>query len=404
MSIINTASTKLPVVYLKRGAEKRVLHGHRWIYSNEIDVERGDYKQLDSGACANLLRSNGRELGAAYFDSKTLLCGRLFSLAVDQPLSELLEERILGAVERRNALYMQPYYRAVYGDGDELPGLVLDRYGDCWVLQITTAGMFLQLDLIVSILEKHLQPAAIILHNDSVSSEESLPNDTRVLSGEFQDDGVVEIVENGVRYQVPLLEGQKTGWFYDHRESRARLAQLCKGKRVLDVYSYLGAWGLACLQQGADILHAVDRSEFALQQLNKNAALNGFQDRCKTLVGEADQVLKQLHADGEQYDVVIVDPPAFIKRRKDARNGVKAYHRINQLALKLLADNGILASCSCSLHLSAEQLRSVVATAAYKQKRRAGLIYFGGLGMDHPVPATMPELGYLKSYFAQVSG
>lgn len=404
MNTINTASASLPVVYLKRGAEKRVVHGHRWIYSNEIDVERGGYKLLEAGDCANLLRSNGGELGAAYFNSTTLLCGRLYSLEPNRSLSDLLEERIISSIERRQLIYRQPYYRAVYGDGDELPGLVLDRYGDCWVLQVTTAGMYSQLDLIVSILERHLKPTAIVLHNDSVSSDESLPGDTRVLSGELQDGGMVEIVENDLRFQVPLLAGQKTGWFYDHRESRARLARLCEGKRVLDVYSYLGAWGLACLQQGAESLHAVDRSGFALEQLNKNAALNNFQDRCKTFAGEADQVLKQLQAEGQQYDVVIVDPPAFIKRRKDARNGVKAYHRINQLALKLLADNGILASCSCSLHLSAEQLRSVVATAAYKQKRQARLIYFGGLGMDHPIPATMPELGYLKTYFAQVSG
>ncbi len=394
-------SHSFPQVFLKSGAEKRLLHGHRWIYSNEIDVSRGDYGQLAAGESASLMRSNGTVLGSAYFNNKSLLCGRLYSREKDQSLSSLLDQRLSAAIKRREMLYKQPFYRAVYGDGDQLSGLIIDRFGDCWVLQLTTAGMYMQLDNVVSWLVENTSPQAIILHNDSIQNDESVASDVRVLWGECGD--VIQIIENGTRFHVPVLKGQKTGWFYDHRESRAQLAGLCEGQRVLDVYSYSGAWGLAALNQGAKKLHAVDRSASALELLNENAKLNGVADRCETFVGEADQVLKQLAQERQQYDVVIVDPPAFIKRRKDFRSGLKAYHRVNQLAMKLLADDGVLASCSCSMHLPAKELRSVIATAAYKQQRQARLIYRGGLGMDHPVPATMPELDYLKTFFAQIS-
>lgn len=396
-------SSSLPVVFLKRGADRRLTHGHRWIYSNEIDIARGDYQQLNKGACATVMRSGGDALGAAYFNRHSLLCGRLYTREPDLVFDDLLKARILVAVHRREMLYGEPYYRAVYGDGDELSGLIVDRYGDCWVLQATTVGVFSRLEIIVSIICDNFQPSCIVLHNESISNDEAVEADTRLLYGRIASPtGDIEIVENGVRFMVPILAGQKTGWFYDHRESRARLAAISKGKRVLDVYSYLGGWGLAALTSGASEMHAIDRSQFALEKLQQNAALNGVGDRCKTFVGEADQLLRQLSKEEEKYDVVILDPPAFIKRRKDARNGLKAYHSINQLAMKLLRDNGVLASCSCSLHLTVEQLRSVLATAAHKKRSQARIIYSGGLGMDHPVPATMPELGYLKTNFVQL--
>jgi len=403
-SMVSSVDT-LPTVFLNKGAEKRLLHGHRWIYSNEVNTTRGDYAQLAEGACASVLAHGGQALGSAYFNRHSLLCGRLYSTEKNCALSGLLNQRILAAIAYRDNVYREPFYRAVFGDGDDLSGLVVDRYGDCWVLQLTTAGMYALLDTIVSVLVENFSPRAIVLHNDSVKTDEAVEKNVKLLWGELP--AQVEIVENNTRFIVPVFDGQKTGWFYDHRESRVRLAQICQGKRVLDVYSYLGAWGLTALKHGAASLHAVDRSAAAIACLQENVALNSLADnnlaeRCTVSVGEADQVLKSLLAQGEQYDVVIVDPPAFIQRRKDMQNGVKAYHRINQLAVKLLAKDGVLASCSCSMHLSSEKLASVVATAAYKQRRSARLIYQGGLGLDHPVLATMPELNYLKTFFAKL--
>ena len=289
----------------------------------------------------------------------------------------------------------------VYGDGDALPGVVVDRFGEVLVLQLTTLGAMQNREALVNALVEAVQPQGILLRNDAANSSEGLEPVTETVYGKVPE--VARIKENNLEFSAPLWQGQKTGWFYDHRESRAQLMRLVSGARVLDLYCYLGAWGLQALQAGAKSTTFVDRSALALEHLQATAKEQGVADKVTVHRGEVDAVIKALQAEGEHFDIVVLDPPAFIKRRKDQRAGEQAYHRINQQAAKLLAPGGLLVSASCSLHMEREQLRNVVRLAASKQQRQADIVYSGGLGMDHPVVAAIPEMNYLKTFFARVS-
>ena len=391
----------LPVISLKPKSDRRIKHGHCWVYSNEIDIERSGFQSMAAGQVGTLLNANQEVLGSAYFNPHTLLCGRLFSRKAGQALDyPFIGKRLELALKWRESCYKEPFYRLVYGDGDALPGLVVDRYGDVLVMQVTTAGMMAVLDILVSALVDVVAPAGILLRNENDNEPEGLVSRTEVVHGEVPE--YVDIIENETTFKVPVMGGQKTGWFYDHRESRSLLASYASDKRVLDVYSYLGAWGLQALRGGAASLCCVDSSGPALSLASESAAKAGFEKQFTALKSPAIDALKALQKRGEKFDVVVLDPPAFIKRRKDQRSGEKAYHHINQLALKLLDQQGLLVSASCSLHLQRDALTRIVQTAGYKAGRSTSIVYQGGLGADHPVNAAMPEMDYLKAVFARI--
>ncbi len=396
-----SAKRDMPVIVLRSKSDRRIRQGHCWIYSNEIDIERSGFKSMAIGQVGTLVSASGVMLGSAYFNPHTLLCGRLFSRQADQALDyEFISNRLNRALIWRSSCYVKPFYRLVYGDGDSLPGLVVDRYGDILVVQVTTAGMMAVLDTAIKALVDVVAPKGILLRNEAANEPEKLPAHSEVLYGDVPE--YVDIEENNTVFSVPVFSGQKTGWFFDHRESRALLAKYAKGKRVLDVYSYLGAWGLEALNAGAASLCCIDSSEPALKLAAAAAARGGFENQFTSVKSSAVDGLKALVKQGESFDVVILDPPAFIKRRKDQRSGEKAYHHINQLAAKLLGDQGLLVSASCSLHLPRQGLIKIVQTAAYKAGRTASIVYQGGLGADHPVNAAMPEMDYLKAVFARL--
>jgi 23S rRNA (cytosine1962-C5)-methyltransferase len=238
------------------------------------------------------------------------------------------------------------------------------------------------------------------LRNEKEHTIEQLPAQTEVLYGEVPD--FIDIIENGVAFHVPVMGGQKTGWFYDHRDSRALLAKYCQGKRVLDVYSYLGGWGLQAMASGAESVTCIDSSASALAQAEASATTAGCDTQMRFLKGAATDVLKSLIRKHLIFDVIVLDPPAFIKRRKDQRSGENAYHHINQLAIKLLAESGLLVSASCSLHLPRESLTKIVQSSAARVGRQAMIVHQGGLGADHPVNVAMPEMDYLKAVFARI--
>ena len=238
----------------------------------------------------------------------------------------LLVHRLNIALSLRQSLTDKPYYRLVYGDSDGLSGLVVDRFGDVLVVQIATAGMERIKEDIVAALVQVLKPTGILIKNDArIRAAEDLPEYVEVAYGEVPD--LVPIEENGVRFEVPVFDGQKTGWFYDHRASRQRLQDYVAGKRVLDVFSYIGGWGVQAAGFGAESVMCVDASEQALDWVEHNAALNNVAEKVGTFQGSAFDVMKQLHGEGERFDVVIIDPPAFIPRRKDIRKGEQAYRR-----------------------------------------------------------------------------
>lgn len=394
----------LPTLRLKPSGDRRLRAGHCWIYSNEIDTAVNDLRGFEPGSQAVVESHRGKALGVAYVNPHTLIAARLVSGDAARGLdAALLRERLARALAWRERLYDAPYYRLVHGEGDGLPGLVVDRFGPTLVVQMSTAGMDRIADDIVSVLDEVADPEAIILRNDVTMRElEGLEQYVRVAHGDPGEE--LEIVENGVHFAIPALGGQKTGWYYDHRDNRARLAQWAQGLRVLDVFSYAGAWGIQAAVAGAREVVCVDSSAAAIEMLAANAERNGCVDTVSALQGTAVDALKSLAADGERFDAVVLDPPAFIKRRKDIKAGEAGYRHINELALKVLAPEGLLVSASCSMHLAAERLVDIVRGAAGHQRRFAQLVARGGQAPDHPVHPAIPETDYLKALFVRVAG
>lgn len=392
----------LPVLILKSQADRRLKLGHLWIYSNEVDVERSPLKTFEAGAQALVTSHSGKPLGIAVMNPNALICGRLVSRSEKYPLNKsLLVHRINQSLALRELTFDQPYYRLIFGDADLLPGLVVDRFGDYLVVQIASAGMEKVKDEIVEALVQTLKPRGILLSNDhSARALEALPEYVEVAYGEVPEQ--VELVENHTRFLAPVHGGQKTGWFYDHRINRAQLQAYVKGKRVLDVFSYIGGWGIQAAQAGAREVVCVDASEAALDGVERNAGLNGVSERVSTIQGKAIEVMKHLIAQDEHFDVVVLDPPAFIKRRKDQKSGEAAYRHVNELGMRLLGRDGLLVSASCSMHLHRDTLLDIVRGAGRHLDRHVQIIGQGGQGPDHPVHPAIPETDYLKAVFARV--
>jgi 23S rRNA (cytosine1962-C5)-methyltransferase len=391
---------QLPVLRLKRNEDRRLHAGHLWIFSNEVDTQQTPLVKFKAGELVRVLAHNDRALGLAYVNPQSLIAARLLS-TWSMPDAAWFKSRIQKALALRERLYQKPYYRLVYGESDGLPGLVVDRYGPACVVQIGTAGMERLKLPIQDALKQVLKCGSLLFKNDGTARElEGLPSYVEAAIGTF--DGPGKVLEDDLEFQAPLLEGQKTGWFFDQAHNRRALAQYVrKGARVLDVFSYVGAWGVRAARHGAKEVMMVDSSAAALEMAEANAARNGVS--VLTRKGDAFQVLEDLMAQGERFDVVIIDPPAFAKRKKDQPKALAAYKRLNQLAISRLVDDGILVSCSCSFHVSAEDLQDAIAKAARGADRQLQILGAGGQAPDHPVHPAIPETRYLKAYFCRVT-
>lgn len=390
------------LLHLRKDEERRLRTGHVWIYSNEIDITRSPLRGLEPGQAVEIMSSRGQWLGHAYVNPNTLIAARIVSRDREHPLDRsLIVHRLNIALALRERLYPQPSYRLVHGEADGLPGLVVDRYGDVLVAQLTTAGMDRMREAVIEALDQVLRPKAIILRNDVNSRTlEGLQTGVEVAFGEAPDHLVVH--EGAARFEVPALEGQKTGWFHDQAANREQLTRYAQGRTVLDVFSYAGAWSIRAALAGATTVTAVDASERALDWLTANAARNGVEDRVSTLRGDAFEVLRALRAEGKHFDIVVLDPPAFIKRRKDAKEGQLAYRRLHDAALTLLSRDGLLVSASCSHHFAEEDLLRTAQAAARANDRSLQCLATGHAGPDHPVHPAMPETAYLKAFFLRV--
>lgn len=382
---------------LKKDQDRRLLAGHCWVYSNEVDTVATPLQDLAPGQPVEVLSQRGRWLGHGYVNPRSLICARIVSHHRARPLSAaLLVERLRVALSLRQRLYATPYYRLVYGEGDALPGLIVDRYDDLLAVQITTAGIERERGEVIAALEQVLRPRAIVLRNDTpVRAQEGLPQEVEWVLG--RDPGTVLLTEGELRFAVAPGQGQKTGWFFDQAANRLALQRFgCQG-RALDVCCYLGAWGLQAAAAGASSVTLVDSAAAALEQAGANAERNGLLAQVSGLHGDAFEALRALRADHERFDLVILDPPAFIKRRKDAAEGERAYQRLNRLGLEVLSPGGLLVTSSCSFHLERAAFVQIVQRAA----RRAGvglqLLQMAGQGPDHPVHPAIPETNYLKT-------
>jgi len=389
------------VLRLKRGEDRRLRAGHLWVFSNEIDSDATPLPDFAPGALARVHSDRDQFLGFAYVNPHALICARIISReAAPLPDQSLYQYRLKVALALRERLYRAPYYRLVFGESDGLPGLVLDRYGDTLVGQIATVGMEKLRPEIEAAVAALLNPAALLWKNDGSARDlEQLPRQQLAAIGKPPEE--LTVLEGDLRFTMPLSGAQKTGWFYDQTANRDTLRRLLPpNARVLDVCSYAGGWAVSALRAGAREVICVDSSESALAVAQRNAVANGYS--VKTLRGDMFEVMDQLLRDGERFDAVVLDPPAFIKRRKDIPRGQAAYRKLNQLAMRLLERDALLVSCSCSFHLGAGELVELIQAAARNSGRFAQILVAGGQSPDHPVHPAIPETRYLKAFFCRV--
>jgi len=388
-------------LFLRKGADRRLRGGHLWVYSNEVETSRSALGNFHAGDTVCVRSADAKLLGSAYMEPQALICARLYAPGEQHPLDEaFFRSRLETALAGRQSAFEKPFYRLVYGDSDTLPGLVVDRFGDYLVVQLNNEGIERHREPLLQALITTLKPRGILLRGDSRSRrEQGLSDDSEVVYGDVPRQ--VPLEENGVQFLAPVYDGQKTGWFYDHRMSRARLAPWVRGKSVLDVYSYIGGWGIQAAAFGATDVCCVDSSARALEGVLANARLNDLESRVTVRRGSAKETMPAMCTDGRQFDVVILDPPAFIQRKKDLKKGIAAYRRINELGLQLLKSGGLLVSGSCSMHLSRADLISTMQQAAVRAGCQLRVVEQGAQGPDHPIHPAIPETEYLKAIFAR---
>ncbi len=399
MSSINTAQP----LRLKRHEDKRIRKGHDWVFSNEVDVATTPLQDFAPGGDVVVQDYLGQTIGTGYVNPQSLICARIVSRDARHPfLSGVLVHRLQTALSLRERLFRdRPYYRWVFGESDGLPGLVVDRFDSTLVVQVTTAGMEQQLDAVLATLNKLVRPAVVYLRNDTAVRElEGLPLYAEAVMGEVQD--TVMVREHGQTFLTPLARGQKTGWYFDQADNRGWLRRLACSGQVLDLFCYTGAWGVQAAVAGADSVLCVDDSANACEWAQVNAQRNAVVDKVTTLTADAFSALKQLREQAERFDVVLVDPPAFIKRKKDLASGTAGYRRLAQMAMQVAARDALLVFSSCSQQLSRAALLDILYDASRHLGRRLVILGYGSQAMDHPVHPAMPETEYLKTVFARV--
>ena len=391
----------LPVVRLQPSRHKRAASGHPWVFSNEIAMDAAA-KALPPGGLVRLQTATGDALGVAMFNPHPLISARLLSRDANAAIdADFLAARLRAALELRERLYPGGCYRLVHAEADGLPGTVIDRYGDVVTVQANTAGMDRLMPALLDAIDRVLAPATIVLRNDSSARQlEGLTLETKIVKGAIS--GNVKLAENGRHFFADLAEGQKTGWFYDQRDNRAAVAGLAAGKRVLDLYTYAGGFAVLAACGGAGEVVAVDRSERALALAEQAAQANEVAQRCRFVKAEAFVELERLAAAGERYDIVVADPPAFVKSKKDLNQGARGYRKLARLSAALVAPGGFFFIASCSHHvdvpLFAEQVRRGLADTG----RSGRILRTVGAAADHPVHPQLPESAYLKGQLLQL--
>jgi 23S rRNA (cytosine1962-C5)-methyltransferase len=378
---------------LHRGREERIQAGHLWIYRNEIAGIEGT---PEDGDAVTVRTAAGRILGTGLLNTRSLITVRLFT-PDDRELDEaFFRSRLESALSLRARITAgTTACRLVFGEGDVLPGLIVDRYGDVLVVQALTLGIDRRTPLLVRLLGDLLAPRGIFARNDpAVRRLEGLPRETGWLAGGGPTD--VEIDEDGARFVVDVARGQKTGFFLDQRETRSHVAALAPGLQVLDCFAYTGAWAVHAARRGAASVVGVEISADATAQADRHAAMNGVGERCRFVCANVFDELRRLVRAGARFDLVILDPPAFVKTRAALPAGLAGYKEINLRALKLLRPGGWLVTCSCSYHVDEAHLRGTVVEAARDAGRGIRVVESRSQARDHPVHPAMPETRYLK--------
>jgi 23S rRNA (cytosine1962-C5)-methyltransferase len=387
--------SKRPVIRLKPREGRRVKSGAPWAFSNELALD-ASVKTLPPGTLVELAAEDGTPIGAGYFNAKSLIAVRLLGKPETKFDVAFFADRLRRARGLREAFFTEPYYRLVHAEGDRLPGVVVDRFGDTVVIQITTAGMEHLTDAFLSALDEVIAPACVILRNDTPARAlEALESYVRVAKGVAPSQLTVQ--ENGARYLADPHAGQKSGWYYDQRDNRRFIAGLARGKRVLDAYCYSGGFAVLAAVEGAALVTGLDSSAPALDLARAAATVNNVDALCTFRKAEIFAELERLGHTSERFDIVIADPPPFAPSRKDVETGARAYRKLARLAASLVAPGGYLMLASCSHNMPAERFTLECAAGIARAGRSARLIRQAGAGPDHPVHPMLPETAYLKA-------
>ncbi len=378
---------------LRAGEDRRVRGGHPWVFSNEIEAHEGEF---EDGDVLDVVDARRAFLGRAYVNRHSLIAARLLTRGRDPIDTAFFVRRFERAQRLRESVYPgEPAVRLVYGESDQLPGLVIDRYGDVLVVQVLTRGMEKQAGPIREAIEQVFAPRGVMRLADSpLRTLEGLPRERGVWWGEVPERVAVRI--GGFDLSLDLLHGQKTGSFLDQRENRRRAEQRASGRRALDAFCYQGEWSLHMARGGAASVLALDSSEPALAIGRDHATRNGLADRITFAREDAFQALRRLERDGEKFGLVVLDPPALIKSRRHLAAGAKAYRDLNRAAMMMLEEDGILVTCSCSHHLDDAMFRQTLLEAARQAKRPMRVLEWAGEAPDHPQLLAVPETHYLK--------
>jgi len=383
-----------PLIKLRPKEGRRLRAGAPWVFSNEIVMDAAA-KALPAGSIVNVQGDDGIAFGTGYFNAASLISIRMLDTKADVKIdAEFFTEALKRALLRREAIYDAPYYRLVHAEGDELPGVAIDRFDDLCSIQVTTAGMEKLTSNLLEALDAVIAPKTVVLRNDAPSRAlEGLDSYVRAAKGEMP--ARITVLENGVRYFADIGTGQKTGWYFDQRDNHAFMAKLAKNRSVLDAYCYAGGFGLAAAKSGAKDVTGIDSSQGALTLAEEAAAANGV--KAKFVKADVFEELERLAAANEKFDVVIGDPPPFVKSRKDLEPGAKAYRKLARLAASVTAPNGFLLLASCSHNIAPDRFALECAIGIARAGRRAALIHQSGAGADHPVHPMLPETAYLKA-------
>ena len=389
----------LPIVHVVNGRQKKLLQGHPWVYGNEIERVEGE---IEDGGLVTVVDFRGRYMGTGFYNSKSLITVRLLTHRQEEITDELIASRVKAACDYRRFVMNRPgtdSCRLIYGEADRLPGVIADRFGGVIVLQVLALGMERFTQTIADALLACEKPDCLLLQNDdAIRRKEGMECFTRVLYGTLPEENIIH--ENGVKLAVDVLGGQKTGYFLDQKDNHLFVRQFCKDARVLDCFSYIGAFALNAAAAGAKEVTAVDISEAAVQLIEKNAVLNGA-DITAVCANCFDFLRAQVKA-GEKYDVVVLDPPAFTKAHANMASACRGYKEIALSAMRLLPAGGVLATHSCSYHMPEEVFVNTVLSAAQDLHRQVRIITLRRQDIDHPVLAGYPESHYLKSLWLQM--
>jgi 23S rRNA (cytosine1962-C5)-methyltransferase len=384
------------VLRLKPREGRRARAGAPWVFSNEIALDAG-VKSLAPGSLVEVEGDDGHRFGPGYFNPASLIAVRLFETPAGTKIDrDFFGGRIARALALRDSVFDKPFYRLVHAEGDCLPGLVIDRYGSLCTVQITTAGMEALTNLVLQALDDVLAPECVVLRADAPArSQEGLSSYVRTTKGKAPQHFALE--ENGTHYFADLMGGQKTGWYFDQRDNRAFIAALAGTRSVLDVYCHSGGFAVLAARAGAREVHGIDSSGPALTLAEESAAANGVSGKCRFVKADAMEEMERLAGASERFDVVICDPPPFVKSRKDIEAGARAYRKLAKLAARTVSSNGFLLLASCSHNMPADRFQTECGTGIGRAGRSARLIRSAGAGADHPIHPMLPETAYLKA-------